>query len=193
MDPEVFDDEAKTLVDQVIDTALRRLETSMSEREHTFESLGYFDFARESKNEQPVMPREDNYEVKNINWLTIEEFSIQMAEEKIKEFIETWAYQDSWLYCVDFLGKDSHDFDHRYRFRVRWSVPTRRKPVPRSTACVYFTFVVSKIKPKDHSVDVFYVFETNRLVHRPGQSRFREKWLKDIIENKVMMMTTVVF
>ena len=23
---------------------------------------------------------------------------------------------------------------------------------------------------------------------RPGQSRFREKWLKDIIENKVMMM-----
>ncbi|ESO83784.1 hypothetical protein LOTGIDRAFT_132840 [Lottia gigantea] len=139
------------------------------------------------------MAKEENYEVRNIKWLTISEFSIPKAEEKIDEFIKTWEYQDSWLSCVDFLGKDDHDFDHRYRFRVRWSIPTRRKPVPRATACVYFTFVVSKIKPQDHVVDVFYVFETNRLVHRPGQSRFREKWLKDIIENKVMMMSTVVF
>ena len=29
-----------------------------------------------------------------------------------------------------------------------WSIPTRRKPIPRSTASVYFTFEVSKIKPE---------------------------------------------
>ena len=74
-----------------------------------------------------------------------------------------------------------------------WSIPTRRKPIPRSTASVYFTFEVSKIKPEvsvlksckschyffiellygflsvnsqDFPVNVYYVFETHRLVHR---------------------------
>lgn len=66
--------------------------------------------------------------------------------------IKTWDYQDSWEYCVDYLGEEEHEFDNRYRFRVRWSIPTRRKPIPRSTACVYFTFQVSKIKPKVKNV-----------------------------------------
>ena len=61
---------------------------------------------------------------------------------------QTWDYDGGWLYCIDFLGEDDYEFDKRYRFRVRWSIPTRRKPIPRATACVYFTFVVSKIKPK---------------------------------------------
>ena len=62
--------------------------------------------------------------------------------------LQTWKYDNSWLYCIDYLGLDDHEFDVRYRFKVRWSVPTRRKPIPRATACVYFTFQVSKIKPK---------------------------------------------
>lgn len=31
------------------------------------------------------------------------------------------------------------------------------------------------------------------FIYRPGESRFREKWLKDIIENKVMMMQAIEF
>ena len=61
---------------------------------------------------------------------------------------QTWDYEDSWLFCVDYLGQDEHQYDTRYRFRVRWSIPTRRKPIPRATASVYFTSEVSKIKPK---------------------------------------------
>ena len=61
---------------------------------------------------------------------------------------QTWDYEDSWLFCVDYLGQNEHQYDTRYRFRVRWSIPTRRKPIPRATASVYFTFEVSKIKPK---------------------------------------------
>ena len=53
---------------------------------------------------------------------------------------------------MDYLGQDEHQYDTRYRFRVRWSIPTRRKPVPRATASVYFTFEVSKIKPKVGSI-----------------------------------------
>ena len=61
---------------------------------------------------------------------------------------QTWSYDKSWHYCIDYLGADEHEFDVRHRYRVEWSIPTRRKPIPRATARVYFTFQVSKVKPK---------------------------------------------
>ncbi|KAL3846821.1 hypothetical protein ACJMK2_017775 [Sinanodonta woodiana] len=188
---EIYADQAKRLVDDVIEMAIKRLETNlsqMSEKEKTFESLKMNEWSRES-----TLIKEEDYVVRNIAWLTIGDFTIEKAQEKIDAFIKTWEYDSSWLYCIDFMGQDAHQFDTRFRFRVRWSIPTRRKPIPRATACVYFTFQVSKIKPKNYPVEVYYVFETNRLVHRPGESRFREKWLKDIIESKVLMMQTVTF
>ncbi|XP_033760000.1 A-kinase anchor protein 14-like [Pecten maximus] len=189
---DIYADQAKHLVDEVIDHAIKRLETSLSlnDREKTFESIR---ISSEINSRQSTFVKDENYEVKNVKWLTIDEFTEEKAEQKINEFIKTWQYEDSWQYCIDFLGEDPHEFDTRYRFRVRWSIPTRRKPIPRATACVYFSFVVSKIKPKHFPVDVLFVFEGNRLVHKPGESRFREKWLKDIIESKVMMMQMVEF
>ncbi|KAK7480481.1 hypothetical protein BaRGS_00028298 [Batillaria attramentaria] len=180
---------AMEMVEDVIASAFRRLETRMSEREKTCESLK----TGRLSEEDTFISRDENFEMKDIGWMTIQDFSVEKAEQKIHEYIKTWEYEDSWLYCIDFLGEDLHPYDRRYRFRVRWSIPTRRKPVPRATASVYFTFVVSTIKPGNYPVEVYYVFETNRLVHRPGQSRFREKWLKDIIESKVSMMATVRF
>ncbi|KAF2975870.1 hypothetical protein EK904_008927, partial [Melospiza melodia maxima] len=35
-------------------------------------------------------------------------------------------------------------------------------------------------------VEVFYRLESSRLIRRPEQCEFREKWLHDIIENKVV-------
>ncbi|KAF6019092.1 AKAP14 [Bugula neritina] len=133
-------------------------------------------------------------ETQNIEWMTIDNFGRDIAESKIDEFIKnTWKYENSWLYCIDYLGEQEQMYDMRYNFKVRWSIPTRRKPIPRATASVYFTFSVSKIKPGHFPVDVYYVFETNRLVHRPGKSIFREKWLKDIIESKVQLYQAMTF
>lgn len=188
---DLYANQAKDLVDNVISMAIKRLETNMSlmsDKEKTFESLKFSEMSRES-----TVARDENYVVENISWLSIGEFTLEEAERKIDDFIQTWKYDSSWLYCIDYLGNDDHEFDVRHRFRVRWSIPTRRKPIPRATACVYFTFQVSKIKPKSHPVEVYYVFETNRLVHRPGETRFREKWLKDVIESKVLMMQAVEF
>jgi len=195
----LYEQQAHRLVDQVIEQALQKIVDENLLRGKALHSAEVrFDMTTEVE-EVPVAPEpatlilEEDYEIQNIEWLTIEEFSEKRAEEKIHEFIKTWDYQGSWLYCIDYLGEDEHEFDMRYRFRVRWSIPTRRKPIPRATACVYFTFEVSKIKPKDHPVEVYYVFETHRLVHRPGQSRFREKWLKDIIESKVVLVEGIEF
>jgi len=130
----------------------------------------------------------------NVLWPTIEDFTPELGEEKILEFIETWQFDESWLYHISMIEKEDLEFDTRYRYRVLWSIPTRRTPIPRATAAVYFTVLVSKIKaPSVTPVKVYYVFETNRLVHRPGYSRFQEQWLKDIIINKCLISNYIKF
>ena len=62
--------------------------------------------------------------------------------------MQTWEYDEFWLYCIDFVEKIDKEFNTLYNFRARWSIPTRRQPIPRFTASVYFTYNVSKIKPK---------------------------------------------
>lgn len=70
-------------------------------------------------------------------------------------FIKTWEFGECWLYCIDFIEKTEKEFTTLYNFKVCWSMPTRRKPIPRFTASVYFTLDVSKIKPKVN----FYFFK----------------------------------
>uniref|UniRef100_A0A2C9JJG9 A-kinase anchor protein 14 n=1 Tax=Biomphalaria glabrata TaxID=6526 RepID=A0A2C9JJG9_BIOGL len=188
---DMYMNEAKKMIDDFIDLAFHRLETSMSDREKSFESIRQLHKTRDTLIHKD--PKDTTYSVENIEWLTIAEFTPQRGKEKIREFIATWQFENSWLYCVDFLHEEDHEFDKRYFYRLKWSIPTRRMPIPRATASVYFTYVVSKIRPPDSPVEVFYVFETNRLIHKPGLSRFREMWLKDIIESKVKMINAVTF
>ncbi|XP_072287589.1 A-kinase anchor protein 14 [Pyxicephalus adspersus] len=131
--------------------------------------------------------------VKNITWMKCEEFSVDLGKKQIEEYVFTWEFHESWLYCTDFLKEEEMEFSKLFHYRMKWSIPTRREPIPRATACVYFTIKISKIKPPTLPVEVFFVFESNRLVHRPGQTRFREKWLKDIIESKIVMMDSITF
>lgn len=99
---DVYADQAKKLVDEVIDTAIKRLETNLSltEREKTFESLKAEEFSRQS-----TFVREDNFEVKNIKWLNISEFSVEKAEEKIHEYIKVERQKIIW-YCNHTLSQD---------------------------------------------------------------------------------------
>ncbi|XP_037678674.1 A-kinase anchor protein 14-like [Choloepus didactylus] len=45
----------------------------------------------------------------------------------------------------------------------------------------------------DSPIDVFYVFEAHTLIHRPGTTRFREKWLRDITDAKHVLMESITF
>ncbi|XP_075691958.1 A-kinase anchor protein 14 [Rhinoderma darwinii] len=138
-------------------------------------------------------PKEQEYEVKNIPWLSCQDFTVELGKKQIEEYVSTWEFHESWLYCTDFLREEETEFSKLFHYRMRWSIPTCRKPIPRATACIYFTMKISKIKPPTLPVEVFFVFESNRLVHRPGQAIFREKWLKDIIESKLIMMNRITF
>ncbi|XP_007436249.1 A-kinase anchor protein 14 [Python bivittatus] len=133
------------------------------------------------------------YKIPNITWMRCKDFTIGKGLLQIEEYMRTWELHESWLHWTNYLNNEELQYSTQYRYRVRWSIPTCRKPIPRATACVYFVIEISKIKPSTLPIEVFFVVETNKLIHRPGKSRFKEKWLKDVIESKIVMMETVDF
>ncbi|XP_018602097.1 A-kinase anchor protein 14 [Scleropages formosus] len=133
------------------------------------------------------------FEIHNIEWISCGGFTAELGKKQIKEYISTWEVGPSWLYSLKFLEEKDLEFRKQYHYRVQWSTPTPSVPIPRATACVYFVIEVSKIKPQNTPVEVYYLVESNQLQHRPGKIRFREKWLKDVIESKILLQDTVTF
>ncbi|KAG8144576.1 hypothetical protein E2320_013066, partial [Naja naja] len=122
--------------------------------------------------------------------------SIQNAKYYLDE---TWELHESWLHWSNYLNNQELQYSTQYYYRVRWSIPTCRKPIPRATACVYFVIEISKIKPKVRShtpINWFkhlaFHFAVRAICIRPGKTRFKEKWLKDVIESKIVMMETIL-
>ncbi|KAM6381537.1 A-kinase anchor protein 14 isoform 1-T1 [Pluvialis apricaria] len=126
--------------------------------------------------------------VKNIQWITGKDFTVERGRQQIEEHISTWDVDRRWLHWTEFLWEEELKHSKRYHYRVCWSIPTRRKPIPRATANVYFIIEISKTKPATLPVEVSFSLEYSRLIHRPEQCQFREQWLKDIIENKIILM-----
>ncbi|NXB65290.1 AKA14 protein, partial [Struthidea cinerea] len=123
--------------------------------------------------------------IKNTLWTTAKNFTVERGRQQIEELISTWDIHESWLHHSEFLEEEELKDSKRYHYRACWGIPTRRKPIPQATASVYFVIVISKFKPDTTPVEVFYRLESSRLIRRPEQCQFREKWLKDIIENKI--------
>ncbi|NWZ19771.1 AKA14 protein, partial [Asarcornis scutulata] len=127
------------------------------------------------------------YVAKNIQWTTCKDFTVERGRQQIEEYISTWEFHESWLHWSEFLCEEELTYSKMYHYRVLWSIPTRRKPIPQATASVYFIIEISKIKPDTFPVEVFFFLESSRLIFRPEHCRFREKWLKDIIINKLSL------
>ncbi|XP_072913736.1 A-kinase anchor protein 14 [Hemitrygon akajei] len=143
--------------------------------------------------QQMITEGKSIYEIRNVQWVTCKDFTVAIGAKQIEEYISAWEFSDCWLHCLDYLREEELEYHIHHHYRVRWSIPTRRKPIPRATASIYFIIEISKVKPPVFPVEVYYFFESNRLLHRPGQSRFKESWLKDIIESKILLMEQVEF
>ncbi|XP_014669761.1 PREDICTED: A-kinase anchor protein 14-like [Priapulus caudatus] len=184
--------EARSLVDTVVKTAISILLVENANQKRKLSELQ--DMALNSLRHWENVQLEENYIVENIQWPTIAEFTTEKALQKIDEFIrQTWKYSECWLFCIDFIREEIHPYSKRYIYIVKWSRPTKEHPIPRATASIYFTIELSTIKPEETPVYVAYTFEGNRLIHRPGMSRFREKWLQEIIDSKALLMSEVKF
>ncbi|TPP58611.1 A-kinase anchor protein 14 [Fasciola gigantica] len=142
---------------------------------------------------QSIQLSDEIHPTPNIQWPTIGEFTPELGLKKIEEYIQGWNIDETWLHCTDILPTEEQPYDVNHRYRVRWSMPTRRSPIPGATVSIYFTIQVSKIKPKNLEVGVYYQVETFKTMHRPGMTRFCERWLRDVIDNKKRLMSYVNF
>ncbi|KFQ25147.1 A-kinase anchor protein 14, partial [Mesitornis unicolor] len=87
------------------------------------------------------------YVSKSIQWVTGNDFTVQRGRQQIEELISTWEAHESWLHWTEFLQEDELEYSKRYHYRVCWSIPTCRKPIPRATASMDFIIEISKTKP----------------------------------------------
>lgn len=90
---------AHDLVDHVIENAMRKLQDEHKLRQETMAAIK-FDLSRSASAEPPPPPKYENFEVQNIEWLTIEEFSIQKAEERISEFLKVGKLYNFRLHVI---------------------------------------------------------------------------------------------
>ncbi|NXX97172.1 AKA14 protein, partial [Centropus bengalensis] len=125
---------------------------------------------------------------KTIYWITANNFTVERGRQQIEDLISSWRVHKSCLHWSEFLHEEELEDSKRYHYRACWSIPTRRKPIPRATASVYFIIEISKTKPATSPGEVFFTLESSKLIHRAEQRLFREKWLKDIIENKIRVI-----
>ncbi|KAJ0012434.1 hypothetical protein NQD34_016768 [Periophthalmus magnuspinnatus] len=125
---------------------------------------------------------------RNIDWITSKDFEIETGQRQIHEYIKTWGLSSAWHYILDYLGVTKEEFVTFYHYRASFSTPTAQSPIV-GTASVYFA--VNKVNPETLPVDVHYVIESNRLINRAGKVFFREKWLTDIIESKILLRKKV--
>ncbi|XP_071370388.1 A-kinase anchor protein 14 [Centroberyx affinis] len=139
---------------------------------------------------------EDNlpdYETRNVNWVTCKDFTVDVGKQQIEEYMRTWEVHPGWLFSLDFLRTDEEEHHTFHHYRACWSIPTPRRPIPKGTVCVYFVIDISKAKPETSPVEVSFVVESNKLVHTPGKTRFREKWLTDVVESKSLLYSILDF
>ncbi|XP_069895914.1 A-kinase anchor protein 14 [Dipodomys merriami] len=126
--------------------------------------------------------------IKNVKWLTHGEFTAERCRRQIHKYVSSWESEDRWVCCTTLVRRDDIVHSFRYIYCVRWSVPTALKPMPRVSAAAFFIVKVNKRKPPEMPIDVKYFLEGQALVQRPGTIRFREHWLREIIETKHQLM-----
>lgn len=86
METDPYVHEAHRLIDQVLSSAIRRLE-SEGLVVHSEDSDTVLSLTRE-QTLQLIEENKEDFDVQNIEWLKIEEFSVEKGEEKINEFIK---------------------------------------------------------------------------------------------------------
>ena len=126
-------------------------------------------------------------ERKDVDWVSSEDFTVETGKAQIEEYIQTWGLHPRWLHSLDYLCATAEEHRTFHHYRARFSAPTPRRPV-RGTAGVYFALGVSEAGPgRNLPVGSSFAVESHRLAHTPGKTRFREKWLADVVESKALL------
>ncbi|XP_068443114.1 A-kinase anchor protein 14 [Clinocottus analis] len=133
---------------------------------------------------------DESLDSNTVNWVASNDFTVDVGLKEIEEYMQTWEMQLRWSHSLRFLFSTEEEQHTFYHFRARWSKTSSWKPI-RGTASVFFVAVVFKVDPGTLPVEVYFVVESNRRVHTPGRTIFREKWLADVLESKSLLQREV--
>ena len=91
---------AHKLVDYVIENAIKKLQDEVVDRQNVIEAIRQ-DLKKEpGLHRVPSPPRQENFEVQNIDWGTIGNFTVEAGEKKISEFIQVSDFHGYYVYYM---------------------------------------------------------------------------------------------
>lgn len=94
-------------------------------------------------------------EENNILWPTAKQFTIEMGERNIEDYVRRcWKIDKEWMYHIRIIQVHTTDYRKKYIFEVIFSSPTRETPVPPATASVFFVFEVGKYSHIEEPIKV---------------------------------------
>nr|CAI5849374.1 unnamed protein product [Callosobruchus analis] len=126
----------------------------------------------------------------NILWPTIGEFTREVGAMHLRKYIDlTSEVIEDWEYSVNLTAGASNSVSDFYTYEAVFSIPTKCYPVPQATATVFFTYEVSRVKPKNCVVDV----ETLRTVLYPEKNVITEDMLFRVLNSKLNFFKTVTY
>jgi hypothetical protein len=123
-----------------------------------------------------------------------------LAERVVSSVCSGWSLSAGWKFTVKRLAK----LETQYLLEAIFSIPTRRRPVPTSTASVLFSVdggdsgfggesedgagssQLDSITVESvlRSADVVFSIETQDIIHPAVSTQFSEQWLHDILAAK---------
>jgi len=128
------------------------------------------------------------------NWPTNAAFTPAEGLVAIKQFVAKWQLDEQWLSCIDHINTTEKEFAIEHKYNVRFSIPTRKKPIPTATASVFFTLTQSTVTgTASEPMSVAYQVEGFRLSQSPGAFTFQQRWLYEVLESKAKFITLVDF
>merc|ERR1711931_620260 len=107
------------------------------------------------------------------SWTANKGFTVEEGEKDISQCVET-------------------EFGKNHHYNVKFSIPTRQKPVPLATASVFFVLTESKSASPNSPIGVEYQVEGHHLNQSPGKLEFRQKWLYDVLKSKNIFSTELI-
>ncbi|XP_063919280.1 uncharacterized protein LOC135134509 isoform X2 [Zophobas morio] len=185
-----IEDYAKIFVDDIAETAMTKEKNAA--RQSSTKVVEGIEYTVHDSNESSTISSIGTY-VCILEWPTIEEFTIQIGTYKVNEYVSYWKFEEKWKYCVNYLEGISDSVCDFYRYEATFSLPCKQYPIAQATASVYFTFEVSRIRPPHCLVDMYYWFEGQRSIHKPGNFTFQEERLFNIVDAKIKFYKTLTF
>lgn len=121
---------------------------------------------------------------RNEGWPNNVQLNYMTGMEAIERYIESLNYDTSLSYCLNFIMQKIEKLSSTYIYEVKWSMPTKEQPVQLATASMYFCLKSFIGVDNTCPIDVSFVYDFTHQVLRPGEAKFRDGWLLDIIRSK---------